>query len=354
MAAATGDLAKHFTGTTIKHLPQNALKDVELPLPPVAEQRRIVAKLDALTARTARARADLDRVPSLAAGYKQAVLKAAFTGDLTVDWRRRAGTRRAIRPRRLDEIRSKYREFATEDFAAPYDVPTGWSWSTLPQLGDLDRGKSKHRPRDDERLFGGRFPFIQTGEVRAANRYLSTYSKTYSDFGLAQSRLWPPATVCITIAANIAETAILQIDACFPDSVVGFSADTDRTLPEYAEYFMRTARDDLAAFAPATAQKNINLDTLASIRMPVAPLPEQTEIVRRIDAAFAEIDRLTAEAAAARRLLDRLDQAILAKAFRGELVPQDPADEPAAVLLARIKSERDGAPKARRGRKAKV
>jgi type I restriction enzyme S subunit len=215
----------------------------------------------------------------------------------------------------------------------------------------MDRGKSRHRPRDDARLFDGPFPFVQTGEVRAADRYLTSYSKTYSAFGLEQSKLWPIGTVCITIAANIAETAILGIEACFPDSVVGFNADAARCLPDYVEYFIRTAKADLEQFAPATAQKNINLEVLGSIRLPVASLHEQAEIVRRIDRAFAEIDRLTAEAAAARRLLDRLDQAVLAKAFRGELVPQDPADEPASVLLDRIRAERAAAPKAKRGRR---
>jgi type I restriction enzyme, S subunit len=135
-------------------------------------------------------------------------------------------------------------------------------------------------------LFGGPYPFIQTGEVRAANRFLTSFTETYSEFGLSQSRLWPKGTVCITIAANIAETAILAIDACFPDSVVGFTADDERTTPSYVEFFLRTARDELAAFAPATAQKNINLDILSRIRLPIAPLDEQGEIVDRIEKAF--------------------------------------------------------------------
>lgn len=341
-AAGTGQ--SNFNGSKLAQL--------SLPVPPLAEQRRIVAKLDALTARTARARADLDRIPALAARYKQAVLAKAFSGELTADWRAAQPALEPISPRSEIDIRPKYRlGGATPDFAPPYEVPETWRWLRLPELGDMDRGKSRHRPRDDARLFDGPFPFVQTGEVRAADRYLTSYSKTYSAFGLEQSKLWPIGTVCITIAANIAETAILGIEACFPDSVVGFNADAARCLPDYVEYFIRTAKADLEQFAPATAQKNINLEVLGSIRLPVASLHEQAEIVRRIDRAFAEIDRMVTEAAAARRLLDRLDQAVLAKAFRGELVPQDPADEPASVLLDRIRSERAAAPKAKRGRK---
>jgi type I restriction enzyme S subunit len=133
--------------------------------------------------------------------------------------------------------------------------------------------------------------------------------------------------------------AILAIDACFPDSVVGFTADIERTTPSYVEFFLRTARDELTAFAPATAQKNINLETLSRIQLPMAPLDEQREIVDRIEKAFSWIDRLATETTNARKLIDHLDQAVMAKAFRGELVPQDPNDEPASVLLERIQAE---------------
>ncbi|MBX3479661.1 MAG: restriction endonuclease subunit S [Caulobacter sp.] len=339
-------------GVTRPALTKGLIEEMRIPVAPLAEQRRIVAKLDGLITSTARARAELDRVPALATRYKQSVLGRAFSGQLTAAWRAAQSAFEPISPRSEGDIRAKYRTAgASTGFTPPYGIPKSWRWLRLPELGDMDRGKSRHRPRDDPRLFGGLFPFVQTGEVRAADRYLTSYAKTYSPFGLEQSRLWPAGTVCITIAANIAETAILGIDACFPDSVVGFSADQARCLPEYVEYFIRTAKADLEQFAPATAQKNINLEVLGAIRLPVPPLGEQAEIVRKIDVAFAEIDRLSAETSAARKLLDRLDQAVLAKAFRGDLVPQDPADEPASVLLDLIRAERAGAPKGKRERR---
>lgn len=345
-------ISKKQDGTMYPAVSDRDVSAASITLPPLAEQRRIVAKLDALTACTARARAELNRIPPLAARYKQAVLAQAFSGELTAEWRQVAGSQTAVSPRASSDIRAKYRSNESDtSFSPPYDLPTAWAWLRLPEIGDMDRGKSRHRPRDDERLFGGPYPFIQTGDVRAADRYLTAYSRTYSEFGLDQSRLWPASTVCITIAANIAETAILGVDACFPDSVVGFTADSGRCIPEYVEYFIRTAKADLEQFAPATAQKNINLEVLASVRLPVAPLSEQAEIVCRIDRAFLEIDRMTTEATSARRLLDRLDQAVLAKAFRGKLVPQDPTDEHASVLLERIKAEREAASKVNRGEK---
>ena len=95
-----------------------------------------------------------------------------------------------------------------------------WEFVTLDQLGDVSRDKSKHRPRNDPALFGGIYPFIQTADVKAANFYVTEYNETYNNRGLDQSKLWSAGTLCITIAANIADTAILGIDACFPDSVM--------------------------------------------------------------------------------------------------------------------------------------
>ena len=97
-----------------------------------------------------------------------------------------------------------------------------WEKKTLDELGTVSRGHSKHRPRNDPDLYGGIYPFIQTADVKNANFYISDYSQTYNEKGLAQSRLWHKGTLCITIAANIADTGILAIDACFPDSVMGF------------------------------------------------------------------------------------------------------------------------------------
>ena len=97
-----------------------------------------------------------------------------------------------------------------------------WEKVTLDKLGTISRGKSKHRPRNDPSLFGGEYPFIQTSDIKNATFYITDYTDTYNEKGLSQSKLWEPDTLCITIAANIADTAILGIKACFPDSVMGF------------------------------------------------------------------------------------------------------------------------------------
>jgi type I restriction enzyme S subunit len=318
---------RHMTGAVgQRRVPAQFLRDTEIPLPPVAEQRRIVAKLDALSARSERVRVEVDRVPELAERYRRAILSAAFRGELTAGWRAAHRDLSSV----AGELgnyqthgRRRNHEIGSDSFDPPFEIPRQWRWGQLPALGVLDRGRSRHRPRNDPSLYGGPYPFIQTGDVRAAKGRLTSFSQTYNESGLAQSRLWPKGTLCITIAANIAETAILGIDACFPDSVVGFTANEAICNPFYVEFFIRTIRADLAAFAPATAQKNINLETLSAVHVPCAPVEEQIKVVECIEKSFASVDQFVSEAAHARALLDRLDQVLLAKAFRGELVSSD-------------------------------
>jgi type I restriction enzyme S subunit len=170
------------------------------------------------------------------------------------------------------------------DEDAPFALPDGWAWARFPELGEFGRGKSKHRPRNDPTLFSpGVYPLIQTGDVARADRVIERFNAQYSESGLAQSRLWPAGTLCITIAANIADSAILGFDACFPDSVVGFVPVEELVDARYVLTFIETAKDDLTAFAPSTAQKNINLEILNNVLIPVPPRNEMLRIVARVE-----------------------------------------------------------------------
>jgi type I restriction enzyme S subunit len=239
-----------------------------------------------------------------------------------------------------EKWKARYKEPEPVDTAGLPELPTGWCWAKLPMCGEVARGKSKHRPRNDPRLYGEKYPFIQTGEVARANGRITKSKKFYSDFGLAQSRLFPAGTVCITIAANIADTAVLAIDSCFPDSVVGVIVEKELLTPSYLEAYIRTIRDDLAAFAPATAQKNINLAILNEVVVPIPPKAEMLKIDQQIQKVMTVIDRIEKRLAISSVKLITLERSILAKAFRGELVPQDPNEEPAAIILERIRAER--------------
>jgi len=159
-------------------------------------------------------------------------------------------------------------------------------WKTLPEVAlDFGRGKSKHRPRNDARLYGGEIPFIQTGDIRNAAHVIMRYSQTYSELGLKQSKLWPKGTLCITIAANIAETSILGFDACFPDSVIGFVADPKKTSSDYVEYLLQSIKNKLEEKGreKSSAQSNINLATFEQLKLPFPCLAEQARIVAILD-----------------------------------------------------------------------
>jgi type I restriction enzyme S subunit len=154
------------------------------------------------------------------------------------------------------------------------------------------RGKSKHRPRNDPKLYGGDYPFIQTGDVRNADQLITEYTQTYNEAGLAQSQLWKKGTLCITIAANIAETGILDFDACFPDSIIGVTVDERQTSSKFLEYLLQTVRVDLKSKGKGSAQDNINLATFENERFPFPDLGTQSGIVARLDEMSVSIRRL--------------------------------------------------------------
>jgi type I restriction enzyme S subunit len=165
-------------------------------------------------------------------------------------------------------------------FGDPATNPKGWPLRPFSELGSLDRGRSRHRPRDAEELYGGPYPFIQTGDVSNSGGLITRYSSTYSEAGLAQSKLWKKGTLCITIAANIAQTGVLGFDACFPDSVVGFLGG-DEVSTEYIQVWLSFLQPALEAYAPQVAQKNINLDILRKLPVMSPPLALQQNFSHR-------------------------------------------------------------------------
>lgn len=153
-----------------------------------------------------------------------------------------------------------------------------WKEYKLNELGKVNRGKSKHRPRNEPALFGGKYPFIQTGDIKAANFYINEYSQTYSEMGLSQSKLWKKGTLCVTIAANIAETAILDMDACFPDSIIGFVADEKKSDVKFIKYHFDLLKLHLQSISQGTTQDNLSQEKLLSFVFKAPSLLMQQKI----------------------------------------------------------------------------
>lgn len=154
-----------------------------------------------------------------------------------------------------------------------------WEYLALDKLGSISRGRSKHRPRNDKALFSGKYPFVQTADVKAAELYLTDYTETYNEKGLEQSKLWKAGTLCITIAANIADTAILGIDACFPDSVMGFVPFEGISNVKFVKYAFDILQRDCQKISQGTAQDNLSWKKLSTIKFPAPPIEIQDKIV---------------------------------------------------------------------------
>jgi len=159
-----------------------------------------------------------------------------------------------------------------------------WEKKKLGEVAEIWRGKSKHRPRDTNFLFGGQYPFIQTGDVRKAELFLTEFTQTYSEAGLMQSKLWGENTLCITIAANIAETSILKIKACFPDSVIGLIPKENETLVLFVKHLFDKFKRRIQSLSQGAAQDNLNQEKLSNIEFIFPTLPEQTRIANFLSA----------------------------------------------------------------------
>ena len=234
------ELNARGTGSTFKAINKSILNDLPIDIYPIDRQKRIAAILDKAT--------------ELIALRKQQIQKL----DLLV--------------------KSRFIEM----FGNPVSNDRNWDTKNLSELGELNRGISKHRPRNAPELLGGNYPLIQTSEIAAAELYVTKYTSTYSELGYQQSKIWPKGTLCITIAANIAKTAILKFDACFPDSVVGFISDS-KTNQLFIHFWFSFFQKILEERAPESAQKNINLQILRALQVINPPLSLQNEF-----AAFVE------------------------------------------------------------------
>jgi type I restriction enzyme S subunit len=269
--------------TTIDFIPISRLKDIEIPLPSLPEQQRIVAILDEAFAAIAKAKANAEKNLK----NSKELFESVLNGELSM-------------------VEGKLRE--------------GWEEKTLAQISEtFGRGKSKHRPRNFKGLYGGDYPFIQTGDIRNCDHYVTEYTQTYNEMGLAQSKLWKKGTICITIAANIAETGVLAFDACFPDSVIGLVVNEKIADRDFVEYLLQFFKTRLQALGKGSAQANLNMGTFENELFPIPPLKQQQTIVKKLDALSLETKKLEAIYQQKLNDLEELKKSVLQKAFAGEL-----------------------------------
>lgn len=236
------DLSKLVSGATIPHIYFKDYSKLSIPIPPLSIQRSIVSELDLLHSLIEKKQEQLRALDNLA----QSLFYQMF-GD-------------------------------------PITNPMGWQVKKLGEVGNFARGVSKHRPRNAPELLGGDMPLIQTGDISNSGIYIQQYTQTYSELGVAQSKIWEPGTLCITIAANIGKASILTFKACFPDSIVGFQANHDIAEILYMYFVFSFLQSILEENAPAVAQKNINLQILSQVKIPLPPLSLQQSFAAKVSA----------------------------------------------------------------------
>ena len=236
------------------------------PLPPRPEQATIVRYLDYVDRRIRRYVAAKVRLIGLLEEEKQAVINRAVTRGLDPNV--------PIKPSGVEWLG---------------DVPAHWERRRLSQVSGIRRGKFTHRPRNDASLYDGPYPFIQTGNIASAGKMILEYRQTLNERGLAVSTMFPRGTLVMTIAANIGDVAILNFDACFPDSVVGFFPN-NHVLRDHLYYLLLAMKREFLREAPVNTQGNLNIDRIGSRRVALPPLLEQAAIVGYLDQATADID----------------------------------------------------------------
>jgi len=360
-------LRKFGKGTTHTTIYFPEIRALHICLPPLAEQKRIVAKLDSLNAKSARARTELARIETLVSRYKQAVLRSAFLGAMTSAWRaKRADLQTAsdLIDRTPTPPQPKGGREATDRViqgkaalainAPARGAPPKWQWVPLSRIARQETGHTPSRSHPE--WWGGDIPWIGIKDAGANHgRIIGETIQTTNEEGLANSaaRLLPAGTVCLSRTASVGYVTIMGKPMATSQDFVTWTC-TEALVPKFLMYALMAEGDDIREFGKGTTHTTIYFPEVRAMQICLAPLEEQHEIVRRIESAFANTDRLAKEAKRALELVGRLDEAILAKAFRGELVTQDENDEPAEHLLARIRAEREAAPKGKRGRGAKA
>ncbi|WP_170991683.1 restriction endonuclease subunit S [Bradyrhizobium elkanii] len=320
--------------------PRIGLRDLaafKIDLPPLAEQCRIVAKLDTLFACLARARAELERIPGLASRLRSRAVRSAFEGKLSAEWR------------------TKHQAVGIVDEKASA-LPTGWRWATLGELSDIKSGITLGKKRPVNAVLTS-VPYLRVANVQRGQLNLSVIKEIAVTQHEAESLYLRSGDILLNEGGDRDKLGrgwvwSGEISNCIHQNHVFRARLYDKShSPKYISFYANEFGQDyfLEHGTQTTNLASISKSKLSSLPILLAQPEEQAEIVRLLEDAFARADRLEAEAARARALLDRLEAAILTKAFKGELVPQDPNDEPASILLERIRAQRAETPNRKQG-----
>nr|WP_217902452.1 restriction endonuclease subunit S [Xanthomonas hortorum] len=310
---------------SMRNISQDALRSIELPLPPLAEQKRIAQKLDALLAQVDTLKARIDAIPALLKRFRQSVISHGVSGSLAVDQHASFDTT-TWRHMRAEDVCTKVQSGGTPK--------EGFTTEGIPFLKVYN-------------IVDGLIDFEYRPQYIAADIHQGSCRKSITSPGdVLMNIVGPPLGKIAVVPQGVDEWNINQAITLFRPSESISSAWIHLVLLEGTN--IRRISQETKGSA---GQVNISLSQCRDFVFPIPPTQIQDEIVRRVEQLFTYADQLEAKVATAQQRINTMTQSLLAKAFRGELVPQDPSDEPASVLLERIRTQRAATPKPKRGRK---
>ena len=359
------DKCKHWVNQST--LPKDALLEEQVVVPPLAEQRRIVAKLETLLGKVDASQQRLAKVHVLLKRFRQSVLAAACSGRLTADWREENPTVETaeallgrIKEKRLTSAKTKKEKAQIEEVfdernlridegdLGLNEIPETWLSCRIGAIGAVCNGSTPSRKQPE--FWGGAIPWVSSGEVR--NNLISETRERITEAGYEGSsvRLLPRGSVLIAMIGEgktRGQTAILNIEATINQNIAAVVLDHGLAASAYLWRWFQLQYEATRERGGGSGPQALNCQRVRELPFVLPPLHEQQEIVRRVEGLFALADQLEERLAKARGQVDQLTPSLLARAFAGQLVPQDPTDEPAEKLLKRIheqsesKSHRD-------------